>query len=98
MITREELKERAKSFKGNKNCAMYFEVENEGEAWAFGTGDPSTQIRAIAHYLTQLSDSLKKNNNIEVSPYQMAQDIVKLVDTKPRIEGHITKITTTEAT
>lgn len=92
MITREDIKERAKDYKGDKKCAMYFEVDKE--AWAFGTGDPSVQIRAIAHYLTQLSESLEKNNHIKVTPYQMAQDIVKLVDTEPRIEGRITKIET----
>lgn len=94
MITRDDLKERAHDFKGEKKCAMYFEVSdaNNGQAWAFGTGDPSVQIRAIAQYLIQLSETLEKNNNIKVSPYQMAKDIVKLVDTEPRIEGHITKV------
>lgn len=96
MVTRESIIERMKDFKESNKCAIYLEVPDAkaSKAWAHGTGDPSVQIRAIAQYLISLSDTLEKNNGIKVSAYKLAQDISKMVDIEPRIEGNVTKVET----
>lgn len=99
MITRENIIEKMKDFKAENKCAIYLEVPDakNSKAWAYGTGDPSIQVRAMAQYLISLADTLNnspdwKEKNVKVTPYQLAQDIAKMVDTEPRIEGHITKV------
>lgn len=90
MTTRENIIERIKEHKGVNKCAIYLEVEDAkaGKAWANGTGDPNVQVRAIAQYLVSLSGVLQKENGLNVSAYKLAQDIAKMVDNEPRIEGH----------